>query len=162
MKSSSWAAMVYRTVFKNTLTISGCLRTPRSKLQWFRVCHLAICNMRSGTSRGEAKKSSTQGKLFHSSFDVRCPLQLHLATVKHGLHPYPCTVVLDFKIYFRWRKYIRSSIQCTLISSYELKQVLNSVIKKSVNFSSMFLSRRKTCLQNPVSNESLLSAVLSI
>lgn len=48
------------------VAIAGCLRT----LQGFRVCHLALCSVRSATPRSKGEKTPRRSKLFLSSFNV--------------------------------------------------------------------------------------------
>lgn len=160
--------MVYRPVFWSTWAISDCLWTSWSTLQWFRVCHQAICDMRSATSRSEVEKTPGQGKLSLSSFNVPVSIAAALCNSKSWKTWTLSTSLLSsfrlqnlFQVEKVWRE------QHSLHSHFKLWAGVGIGFckkKKSENFSSVLinLARKKTHLQSHVPNESPLSTMLSV
>lgn len=112
------------------------------------------------------RKKQRRVNCFSPALKYQCPLQMHFATArtwKRGLCSNSCSTVLDFKIYFRWKKYKESSIQCILSSSCVLEQVLDSVRKKKPeNLSSILINLARKCICKIMCQINPLSAVLPV
>lgn len=128
-ENSSWMATVYRPVFWSMLPFQVAFgRCSDSECV---IWPVATWGQQPPGTKG--RKPPGRVNCVSPALMYRCPSHLHFATVragKRGLCPHPCSVVLGFKIYFGQKTYRESSIHCTLISSFELEYILDSVRKK--------------------------------